>query len=130
MFPCLLINLLTLCDPCHHCHAIYFEENDEQFFLVKGDINALAERVRWMGIKDGDRWRSIGRVSAIFISSGTLSFFGDRRPPASGYNCSCIAFLPVVLFAAMLNAFNEEMSYKASFLSVLEDVVGRNQALC
>jgi hypothetical protein len=28
-----------------------------------------------------------------------------------------------------LNAFNEEMTYKASFLSVLENVVGKNQSL-
>jgi len=28
-----------------------------------------------------------------------------------------------------LNAFNEELTYKASFLSVLEDAVGRQQAL-
>ena len=27
------------------------------------------------------------------------------------------------------NAFNEEMTYKASFLSVLEDVVGKHQSL-
>jgi hypothetical protein len=30
---------------------------------------------------------------------------------------------------AVLNAFNEEMSYKASFLSMLEGVVGRRQSL-
>ena len=28
-----------------------------------------------------------------------------------------------------MNAFNEEMTYKASFLSVLENVVGKHQAL-
>ncbi|TLN09851.1 CPBP family intramembrane metalloprotease [bacterium] len=31
--------------------------------------------------------------------------------------------------AAVLNAFSEEMTYKASFLSVLEGAVGRQQAL-
>ncbi len=40
-----------------------------------------------------------------------------------------LPFLPAVLVAAALNAFNEEMTYKASFLSVLENVVGKHQAL-
>lgn len=35
----------------------------------------------------------------------------------------------MVLLAAALNAFNEEMSYKASFLSVLEEPVGKSQSL-
>jgi hypothetical protein len=34
-----------------------------------------------------------------------------------------------VLLAAALNAFNEEVTYKASFLSVLEGPVGPRQAL-
>ena len=37
--------------------------------------------------------------------------------------------LPVVLLAAALNAFNEEMTYKASLLAVLVDAVGSRQAL-
>ncbi len=40
-----------------------------------------------------------------------------------------LPFLPAVFIAAALNAFNEEMTYKASFLSVLENVVGKHQAL-
>ncbi len=30
------------------------------FFLVRGDTSALAEPVRWMGIKDGERWNKLG----------------------------------------------------------------------
>jgi hypothetical protein len=40
-----------------------------------------------------------------------------------------LPFLPAVLLAAAMNAFNEEMTYKASFLSVLEEPVGKTQAL-
>ena len=40
-----------------------------------------------------------------------------------------MTFLPAVLLAAALNAFNEEMTYKASYLSVLESPVGKRQAL-
>ena len=37
--------------------------------------------------------------------------------------------LPVVLLAAAINAFNEEVTYKASLVSALEGPVGPGQAL-
>jgi CAAX amino terminal protease family. len=40
-----------------------------------------------------------------------------------------LPFLPAVLFAAALNAFNEEVTYKASLLSVLVEPVGSRMAL-
>jgi membrane protease YdiL (CAAX protease family) len=40
-----------------------------------------------------------------------------------------LPFLPAVLLAAAMNAFYEEMTFKASFLSVLEGPAGKQQAL-
>lgn len=40
-----------------------------------------------------------------------------------------LPLLPAVLMAAALNAFDEAMTYKASFLSVLVGPVGSRQAL-
>ncbi len=40
-----------------------------------------------------------------------------------------LPFLPAILLAAALNAFNEEVTYKASILSVLVEPVGSRQAL-
>lgn len=54
----------------------------DAFFLVRGDTSAMAEPVRWMGIKDGERWNKLGRNFAIIISSGTLAFLVlAGRPP-------------------------------------------------
>ncbi|MEW6241367.1 MAG: CPBP family intramembrane glutamic endopeptidase [Chloroflexota bacterium] len=98
------------------------------FFLVKGDTSASVEPVKWLGIKD-ERWNILGRNFAIIISLGTLTFLVLAGRPPLDIVIRALPFLPAVLLAAALNAFNEEMTYKASFLSVLEDVVGKHQAL-
>jgi len=101
----------------------------EAFFLVKGDTSAPAEAVGWLGIKQGEGWNQIGRNFAFILSLGTLAFLVIAGRPPLDITLRALPFLPAVLIAAALNAFNEEMTYKASFLSVLEEVVGKNQAL-
>lgn len=101
----------------------------ESFFLVKGNTTAETEPVRLLGIKPGERWDTLGRNFAIMISIGTLAFLILAGRPPLNIVARALPFLPAVLFAAMLNAFNEEMTYKASVLSVLEDIVGKHQAL-
>ncbi len=99
------------------------------FFMVKGDTSALVEPVGWMGIKPGERWNTVGRNFAFILSLGTLTFLILAGRPPLDLALRAVPYLPAILIAAMLNAFNEEITYKASFLSVLEDVVGRRQAL-
>ena len=98
------------------------------FFLVKGDTSAEATPVKWLGIKQ-ERWNTLGRNFAIIISLGTLTFLVLAGRPSLNIVMRALPFLPAVLLAAVLNAFNEEMTYKASFLSVLEGAVGKHQAL-
>lgn len=105
------------------------KKNRSSFFLVKGDINAQVEQVRWLGIKECECWNKLGRNFAIIISLGTLAFLVFAGRPPIDILIRAIPFLPAVFLAAALNAFNEEMTYKASFLSVLEGVVGKHQAL-
>jgi hypothetical protein len=99
------------------------------FFLARGDIAAPAEQVRWLGIDQGDRWNRIGVMWTVFISLGTLAFLVIAGRPPLNIVIQALPFLPVILLAAALNAFNEEVTYKASLLSVLESPVGPRQAL-
>ncbi|MGE5463863.1 MAG: CPBP family intramembrane glutamic endopeptidase [Syntrophothermus sp.] len=99
------------------------------FFLVKGDTAAPAEPVKWLGIKEGERWNKLGRNFALILSLGTLVFLAIAGRPSLESMIRVGPFLPAILLAAALNAFNEEMTYKASFLSVLEEVVGKQQSL-
>jgi len=99
------------------------------FFLVKGNTGAAVEPVKRLGIQEGERWNKLGPLFALIISSGTLAFLALAGRPPIDLVLRALPFLPAILIAAALNAFNEEMTYKASFLSVLEDVVGKHQSL-
>jgi hypothetical protein len=99
------------------------------FYLVRGDIAGATEPIRWLGVKRGDSWRKFGGWLTICISLGTLTFLVIAGHPPLDIVIRALPFLPVVLLAAALNAFNEEVTYKASFLSVLESPVGPRQAL-
>ena len=118
----LLVTLLIIA-------ALFFlMKTRKAFFLVMGDTSAPVEPVKVLGIKN-ERWNTLGRNFAIIISSGTLAFLIFAGRPPLDLVARALPFLPAVLLAAVLNAFNEEMTYKASFLSVLENVVGKNHAL-
>jgi hypothetical protein len=99
------------------------------FYLAKGDLSAPAGPVPWLNIKPGDRWNEVGRNLAVILSLGTLAFLLLSGRPSMDIVGRALPFLPAILLAAALNAFNEEMTYKASFLSVLVGPVGERQAL-
>ncbi len=99
------------------------------FYLAKGDTSAPAEPVRWLGVKPGARWKTVGRDLSVFITLGTLAFLVISGQLTVDLMMRAVPLLPVVFLAAALNAFNEEVTYKASFLSVLVGPVGSRHAL-
>jgi hypothetical protein len=108
---------------------LLMKKKRQDFYLAIGDIDAPAEPIRWLGVKQGDRWKKFGAILTVCISLGTLAFLVIAGRPPIDIVARALPFLPAVLLAAALNAFNEEMTYKASFLSVLESPVGPRQAL-
>ena len=99
------------------------------FYLAKGDPGAPAAPVRWMGVGEGARWSSLGPILGVCITGGTLAFLVLSGTPSAEDLARALPLLPVVLGCAAVNAFNEEMTYKASFLSVLVGPVGSRDAL-
>ncbi len=99
------------------------------FFLAKGDLKAPVEPVRWLGIRR-DGWGKFGPVLAVVLVLATVLFFGLTGGFASlgafgkGWP---LLFAAVVL--AALNAFNEEMQFRAPFLSPLSAALGRQHAI-
>jgi hypothetical protein len=98
------------------------------FYLRLGDIAAPAGPVRWLGIRDGQRWTELGGWLTLFISLGTLAFLIIAGHPSPDMIARTLPFLPAIVLAAAVNAFTEEMTYKASLLSVLVGPVGPRQA--
>lgn len=104
-------------------------KNRRSFFLARGNLSSPVEPIKWLWSKTGTPWSKFGLVLAICLSLGTLLFLVLAGRPPMDILVKALPFLPMVLLAAALNSFNEEMTYKASFLSVLVDVVGKQQSL-
>ena len=98
------------------------------FYLQLGDTAAPAEPVRLLGIGDGTGWNELGGWLTLFASLGTLAFLVITGHPSPDMVTRLLPFFPAIVLAAAVNAFTEEMTYKASFLSVLVGPVGPRQA--
>jgi len=99
------------------------------FFLVKGDLDARVEPVRWLGISEPVRWKRLGTILALVISLGTLAFLVLAGRPPANMLAKLLPLLPAVLLFAAMNAFSEEMSYRASFLATIRGPLGKSQSL-
>ncbi len=100
-----------------------------QFFLRMGDLRALIQPVRWLGFPKQVAWTSFGGQWAAYISLGTLTFLFIAGRPQPAQLAQALPILPAVLLFAAMNAFNEEMTYRASLLASLDGVVGPRSAV-
>jgi hypothetical protein len=110
--------------------ALFVLKRDRRaFYLARGDLSAPAAPVRWMGVGEGTRWSTLGPILSIAITGGTLAFLVLSGTPSLDGLARALPAIPVVLACAALNALNEEITYKAGFLSVLLGPVGARDAL-
>jgi len=107
---------------------LILKKRPRAFFLSIGDTNAPVEPMKHFVERPGN-WKKFGLICALFISLGTLTFLVIAGHPPLNIVVKALPFLPMVILCAVLNAFTEEVSYKASFLSVLEKPVGKTHAL-
>jgi membrane protease YdiL (CAAX protease family) len=101
----------------------------DEFFLVKGRLDAPIEPVRWLGIKRGETWRTFGWIFALVAGAGVFipTFLSIR--PSAGMLSRAVPLLPSVLFFAAVNALTEEIYFRASLLSTLHEVIGKTHTL-
>ncbi len=101
----------------------------DNFFLTKGRLDARIKPVRWLGIREGESWRTFGWIFALVAGLGVLvPTMIDLRPTAD-LLLRAAPLLPAVLLFAAVNAFTEEVCFRASMLSTLHEVVGKRHAL-
>ena len=99
------------------------------FFLVKGELRAPIEPVRWLGIRGGESWRTFGWIFAFAAGLCVLVPTALAIRPSAETLLRTLPLLPAVLVLAAVNAFTEEAYFRCSFLATLPNAVGRNHAL-
>lgn len=99
------------------------------FFLTRGNLHAPIEPVRLLGFPKPDPWPVFGLQWGLYIAVAlaVVQYLGLR--PGGELMLKVVPILPSILFYAALNAFNEEITYRAPMLATLEPVGGSKQAL-
>ena len=99
------------------------------FFLVRGALRAPIEPVPLLGFPRPVAWPRFGLQWALYIAVAlaVLQYLALR--PAGTVLLKVPAMLPSILFYAALNAFNEELLYRAPMLATLEPAGGSRHAL-
>jgi len=99
------------------------------FFLAKGDVGAPIAPVRWLAIRPGESWRTFGWIFALVAGLVVMIPTALGMRPSAETLLRALPLLPAVLLFAAVNAFTEEVYFRASFLATLPDAVGRAHAL-
>jgi membrane protease YdiL (CAAX protease family) len=99
------------------------------FYLVKGQIDAPFEPVRWLGIREGGSWRTLGWIFVLVVCIATLIPTVFSLQLSSNTLLRAGYLLPSILLFSAINAFTEEIYFRLSLLSTLYDVIGRTHTL-
>lgn len=99
-------------------------------FLVKGDLAATGAPIRWLGIMRPFSYRRFGPLAALCICLGLGAFMviGGGWPQVTPGSLSLLTVAAVIILAAM-NAFYENVTFRAAPLATLESAVGPGQAM-
>ena len=107
---------------------ILFGYRRKQLYLTLGKLDAPITPVKWMGFPKPDPWWKFGGQYGFYIALGMgLVAWLVSRPGLEMFS-RIIPMLPGILLFAAMNAFNEEMTYRASMLATLETPVGYKNA--
>jgi membrane protease YdiL (CAAX protease family) len=105
------------------------QRSREHYFLVKGDMQAPIEPVPWLGIGKGESWKVFGWIFTVAAALAVAipTFIGMSLP--AGIWSRLVPLLPIIFALAAINAFNEEIYFRATLLSTLPQVIGKKQPL-
>jgi len=107
--------------------ALGYKRRD--IFLTRGNLRSLIQPVRILGFPKAEPWIKFGLLWSFCIAAtlGVVLYFGMK--PSGSQFLRLIPMLPSVIFYAALNAFNEEMFFRAPMLATLEPIGGSIHAL-
>jgi membrane protease YdiL (CAAX protease family) len=99
------------------------------FFLTRGDLTAPIRPVPLLGFPKPDSWRRFGLIWGFGIAAALAVVQWLLLRPTPSALVALLPVVPGILLYAALNAFSEEMAYRAPMLATLEAAVGGRNAL-
>ncbi|MGF7056908.1 CPBP family intramembrane glutamic endopeptidase [Brassicibacter mesophilus] len=104
------------------------KKSRHEFYLRKGNINAIAQPVKFV-IDKPTPWKKVGIQMSFWICGITLVFLLIAGVPSYKQLLNTIPLVPYVVILALMNSFSENIIYRISFLTLLKDIVSEKQAL-
>jgi membrane protease YdiL (CAAX protease family) len=98
-------------------------------FLVVGDLRAPVGGRTAPARKRALSWAVLGPIAALGLGALFFWFMSSQNPGALANPGVVLPWLPLILVSAGLNAFGEEVSYRAGPISLLLPGVGPGHAL-
>ncbi len=98
-------------------------------FLVKGQLDANVQPVRWLGLKDDVSWLFLGPIVAVVAGTIILFVLAGANQPSMTTLVRALPLLPAALLFSATNAFSEEVSYRSALLAPLHQVLGKGHAM-
>ena len=123
------IQLLKLAIALIMIGVLFMKRRRQDFFLVKGRTDAMAEPVRWLGMKEPMPWAHFGLIIAACSFLGAFLFLALTTLPSLKAWIGVLPVLPAIGLISTTNAFSEEIIFRSSLLSALHKVLGKQQAL-
>ncbi|MBK7477162.1 MAG: CPBP family intramembrane metalloprotease [Haliscomenobacter sp.] len=96
----------------------------KHYFRI-GNLGAPASRLAWLGIKEGERWTSVGWSMLVIISVVTGIFMGLKLGQETPSWSRLFSWIPWILLFAAMNAFAEEVIFRFNLIVLL---TGRQSA--
>ncbi len=93
-------------------------------FFRAGEIDAEAQPLRWLGIREGTRWKRVGWIFAAILSVGTAIFMTIGVIQMDGvFNAEVWKLLPLALLFSTTNAWSEEVFTRFTVVAGLDGEV-------
>jgi len=101
----------------------------QRFFLVRGDMHAMAEPVKLLGQKSPSPLWSFGLVFTLVVIVGQVFMIILPLSPTFDTVRRLAPFIPLILLLAAANGVTEEIILRAAPISTVYEVVGKSNAI-